>query len=602
MSLFQSTVETYDAHKSLVGVMQEGHDVPLAPVAHQTTTAQICITLDKDGNFISAEKMDEKIIIPVTEESAGRSGLTIRPHPLCDQLSYLYPNKKDERYAVYLEQLREWNVSAYMHPKLKPILSYVEKGIILTDLSKAGIIKLKDSGEPEKEKDVVCWRVIDGDEAEWNCWTDVSLFNAFMGYYLKKKEENCGALCLVSGKWTSPANQHPKGVSAINGNAKLISANDTSGFTFRGRFFEDTQAASVSYEVSQKAHNALRWLIADQGVSIEGRTFLCWNPQGFCTPGIVGNFRKQKQEEIIVSPSNYRESLLRSLMSYKSELPDTAKVVIAVFDAATSGRLAVTYYKELRGSDFLQRLHDWESGCCWNNGPFGIQSPSLYQIANTAFGTKRVEGEREFWEADKRVFKQQVQRLVACRVDSGRLPTDIAKALVDRSSNAHACSISLWRKTVFITCAVLNKYLIERKGIDVMSWDLETCDRSFQYGRLLAVMERAELDYYKKTNEDRQTNAIKSLSAFRRRPFTVYARVDEHLRTAYLPRMELWARQRYLTLKEDIVKRISTFPENDLNKPLDDIYLLGYDLQRAAFFKSTDKENEQIIDNESKEA
>ncbi len=602
MSLFQSAVETYDAHKSLVGVIQEGHDVPLAPVAHQTTKAQICITLDKDGNFISAEKMDEKIIIPVTEESAGRAGLTIRPHPLCDQLSYLYPNEKDERYAIYLDQLRDWNASVFSHSKLKPILSYVENGKILTDLSKAGIIKLKDSGEPEKEKDVVCWRVLDGKGSGENCWTDISLFNAFTRYYLRKKEEVLGTLCLVSGNLTAPAIQHPKGVSAINGNAKLISANDTSGFTFRGRFFDDAQAASVGYEASQKAHNALRWLIADQGVSIEGRTFLCWNPQGFCTPGIIGSFRRQKQDELIISPSNYRESLLRSLMSYKAELPDAAKVVVAVFDAATSGRLAVTYYKELQGSDFLQRLHDWERDCCWYNGPFGIQTPSLYQIVNTAFGTKRSEGEKEYWEADKRVFKQQIQRLVACRVDDGRFPTDIKKVLVDRVSNTYTCGITLWRKTVFVACAVLNKYTTERKGINSMSWDLETCDRSFQYGRLLAVMERAELDYYKKTNEDRQTNAIKSLADFRRRPFTVYARVDEHLRTAYLPRMEPLARQRYLTLKEDIVGRISSFPENDLNKPLDDIYLLGYDLQRAEFFKSVCKENKKTIENESEEA
>ena len=223
---------------------------------------------------------------------------------------------------------------------------------------------------------------------------------------------------------------------------------------------------------------------------------------------------------------------------------------------------------------------------------------------NAAFGTKRAEGEREYWEADKRVLKQQIQRLVACRVDRGRFPTDIEKALVNRASNANGCGISLWRKTVFVACAVLNKYLTERNGKESMSWNLETCDRSFQYGRLLAVMERAELDYYRKTGEDRQTNAIKALSEFRRRPFKVYARVDEHLRTAYLPRMEPRDRMRYLRLKEEIVGMISGFPETELNKPLDDIYLLGYDLQRAAFFASASagNENNTAPVNESEEA
>ena len=602
MSLLQKAAETYDNHKTLVGVMQEGHDVPLAPIAHQTTKAQICVTLDKQGNYSSAEIMDEKIIIPVTEESAGRSGKTIRPHPLCDQISYLYPTNKDNRYDVYLEQLRAWQKSDYSHPKLLPILRYVEKGTLVQDLVNAGLVKLNDNGEPEKEKDMVCWRVWTDDAAvPSECWRDITLFDAFVGYILYKKETERPALCLVSGKRIAPAVQHPKGVSAINGNAKLISANDTSGFTFRGRFLDDTQAVSVSFEASQKAHNALRWLIADQSVTIAGRSFLCWNPKGFRTLSVVGNFRKQKQAEVIQKPSDYREELLASLLSYKKDLPDSADVIIAVFDAATSGRLSVTYYNELRGSDFLQRMHDWEETCCWFNGPYGIQTPGLYQIVHSTFGMKRSEGEHEKWEADDKVLKQQMQRLVCCRVDRSRMPTDIVKALVNRVSNPNGCGVSLWRKTVFVACAVLNKYIKERNGTEAMSWSLDTCDRSFQYGRLLAVMERAELDYYRKTNEDRQTNAIKALAEFRRRPFSVYERVDSHLRVAYLPRMDAWACQRYLRLKGEIMQVISSSDKEELNKPLKDIYLLGYDLQRAAFFKSETEEIKQD-ENESEEA
>ena len=47
--------------------------------------------------------------------------------------------------------------------------------------------------------------------------------------------------------------------------AKLISSNDKSGFTYRGRFIDAEQTFSVSFEASQKAHNALRWLIGKQG-------------------------------------------------------------------------------------------------------------------------------------------------------------------------------------------------------------------------------------------------------------------------------------------------------------------------------------------------
>ena len=60
-------------------------------------------------------------------------------------------------------------------------------------------------------------------------------------------------LCMVTGKIARRASQHPKGVIPTSGNAKLISSNDETGFTFRGRFTSGEQAATVSYEASQKA-------------------------------------------------------------------------------------------------------------------------------------------------------------------------------------------------------------------------------------------------------------------------------------------------------------------------------------------------------------
>lgn len=73
MGLFQRAIETYEAHAHLVGVYREGHD-PLAPIGHVVTSAQIEVTLDQEGRFITArqvEKKEPKIIIPVTEQSSG---------------------------------------------------------------------------------------------------------------------------------------------------------------------------------------------------------------------------------------------------------------------------------------------------------------------------------------------------------------------------------------------------------------------------------------------------------------------------------------------------------------------------------------------------
>lgn len=268
MGLLQKAVETYDAHTALVGEVQEGHEV-LAPVSHILTSAQIEITVNAAGELADARAVDKKepkIIIPVTEDSGGRTSAPCA-HPLCDQLCYLAPYD-EKRHPLYLEQLEHWAASPYSHPMLPPILTYVRRGTILTDLATRSIIRLDAQGKAEKEKLLVRWRVIGIGEDSGACWESLSLFDAYIAWYAAQRAETGAALCMITGSYDVPAKQHPKGIIPFNGNAKLISANDSSNFTYRGRFTGDAQAATVGYIASQKAHNALRWLAAEQGARV----------------------------------------------------------------------------------------------------------------------------------------------------------------------------------------------------------------------------------------------------------------------------------------------------------------------------------------------
>lgn len=119
-----------------------------------------------------------------------------------------------------------------------------------------------------------------------------------------------------------------------------------------------------------------------------------------------------------------------------------------------------------------------------------------------------------------------------------------------------------------------------------MEWPLDKKDRSFQFGRLLAAMERAEEDYYYRTKEERQTNAIKALAGFKQTPWTVFERVNERLEGAYLNRIEQWQKKRYYKLRDEITALISQCSEEALNAPLTPYYLMGYELQRNEFFKT----------------
>ena len=141
MGLLQQAMKTYDSMSRIVGVTGGDGKEPLAPVGHITTKPQIRITIDADGTFLQAEAIDElKVIIPVTEQSAGRTS-GICPHPICDQVGYI-TDSNQKKHSEYLQQLEGWACSDYSHPKVKAVFSYLGRNTVTTDLEKAGLERL----------------------------------------------------------------------------------------------------------------------------------------------------------------------------------------------------------------------------------------------------------------------------------------------------------------------------------------------------------------------------------------------------------------------------------------------------------------------------
>lgn len=585
MGLFQRALETYESHIHYTE-NREGM-TPMAPVGHIVTRADLEITLDPEGNFVLASAVEKdalKIVIPATEGSAGRTSAPC-PHPLCEQIGYLLP-QNDTKYSLYVQQLEAWANSEYSHPKLVPILQYVKNGTILDDLQKCELIKVDEHGMPENDKLMIRWR-IQGDILE-ECWHDTALFEAFTRYSLSQTQRQAG-LCMVTGAQVGIASQHPKGVFSLNGNAKLISANDKVGFTYRGRFSEEWQSAQVGYEASQKAHSALRWLLQEQGAIFGGRAFLCWNPKGKSVLQATIPMRPAKASW---DPISYQEDLQRVLNSTKRDFTIEDGVVVAIFDAATTGRLALTYYNEFQAHDFLQRLHDWDNTCCWPDWRYGIQSPSLRQIVNCAYGTQKTEKGATRITADDQIMRQELQRLLACRVERAPIGADIVKALVCKASQPQAYDHDVWELILFTACAVIRKYRYDRfKEEWNMALEPEKNDRSYQFGRLLAVMEKVERDTYDSA-EGREPNAIRMQSVFCQRPMYVAGIIEKQLEQAYFPRLNPGLRGWYKATISQIMEIISQTPEQQWDLPLADTYLMGYYLQRNALYTKKDKNME----------
>lgn len=585
MGLLQKAIETYEAMEGLAGIYEAGRDEPLAPIGHIVTKAQIEVTINAEGEFVSAKPADKdrKIIIPVTEESAGRTS-SPAAHALCEQLGYLLGDD-EVKFDLYINNLMQWCQSAYAHPKAKAVLTYMQQRTLRSDLTNAGI-------STDKEKDMICWRVLGlGISDHPAVWEDVSLMKAYSAHYLSQKQgkEN---LCMLTGEDTHITWQHLKGVFSLNGNAKIISANDSANFTYRGRFAEPEEAASVGYLASQKAHNALKWLISTQGTTQGGRAFVCWNPQGRPVPKPMLPLGIQFSEDHVLPEYNsYREDLRRKLMGYRDQWQPEEQVIIAAFDAATTGRLAITYYNEMLGSDFLERLAYWNATCCWNDCYHGIQSPLLYNIISFAFGTPR--GDDGKVEPDDKLIAPQMQRLLSCRIDQTAFPLDIMQALVAKAGNLQIYSKTNRNKLLCTACAAIQKYYIDhQKEAFELALEPERKDRSYQWGRLLAVLEKIERDTYD-ADEKREPNAIRMQSVFVKRPGYAFMVIMEQLKNAYYPRLRVSLRTKYERLISEIMEQIhlSLKEPEDYGKPLTESYLPGYYLQKSALY--TKKETEE---------
>ena len=292
MSWMQKLYRTYES------ILEQGvtdDTEPLTPVGHTIQNTHIVIVIDGQGNFQTAHVMPPKtaILLPATESSENRTSGEA-PHPLADKIQYVakdysnYGGEKKAYFDGYLKQLKAWCESPFAHPKVQAVLHYVAKGRVVADLVEAGIFQLdsgnkvlnkweaegdapsifsvlpKTKGEIEFGSALVCWQVEIAGDVHSQTWTDKTIQQSWADYAASGKAEK--GFCLVQGEEAVISTMHPAKLRHTGDKAKLISSNDTAGYTFRGRFATAEEAASVSADVSAKAHSALRWLISRQGI------------------------------------------------------------------------------------------------------------------------------------------------------------------------------------------------------------------------------------------------------------------------------------------------------------------------------------------------
>ena len=654
MSWLQKLYDTYEATQGNALFSEDDRPVP---VSHTQQRAHIRVVLDGEGNFKSASVLENMplITIPATQASAGRTGTKDAPHPLIDKIQYCAGDYKEhgglkpDCHSSYLSLLRQWCASPDAHEKARAVLRYVEKETLVKDLVAEKVLHTDDRGilltswtrpEPipaifriltgkedkrqnKKIQDqgdaLVCWVVEAPDEAQSETWTDESLRRSWIEF--EARRATVRDLCYVTGETVAPAEQHPKRLRNPGDGAKLISSNDKNGFTFRGRFTDNsgTQACAVGYEVSQKAHNALRWLIARQGYRHGTQAYVAWAVSGKPVPPVLGEFdvlddggipEAPEDAAVLLVPSsaagspdytrNLGQSYARRLDKYMAGYGDindpTEDIVVMGLDSATPGRMAITFYRELKGSEFLARLKSWHSAMAWPQVKFAqekngkkvkpviaVFAPAPIAIAKAAFGRR----------LDDKLSSSTIERLVPCIIDGRHLPHDLVESCARRAIRRFGMSPGEWGRTLDVACAVFKGFHAtnpkeeERRFYD-MSLEPTRTSRDYLFGRLLAIAENIEQMALKAAEENRPTSAMRLFQRFADHPASTWLRLEKAL-IPYKKRLQS-SNAGFLVNRDKLLNEIADlFRTEDFTNddPLSPEFLLAYRCQsRALLTKS----------------
>lgn len=653
MSWMQKLYRTYES------ILEQGvidDTEPLTPVGHTIQNAHIVIVIDGQGNFQTARVMPPKtaILLPATESSENRTSGEA-PHPLADKIQYVakdyanYGGEKKAYFDGYLKQLKAWCESPFTHPKVQAVLNYVTKGQVVANLVEAGIFQLdldgkvlnkwetegdappifsvlpKTKGEIEFGSALVCWQVEIAGDVHSQTWTDKTIQQSWTDYAASEKAEK--GFCLVQGEETIISTMHPAKLRHTGDKAKLISSNDTAGYTFRGRFATAEEAVSVSADVSVKAHSALRWLISRQGIQNGDQVTVAWAISGKPVPSPIKDISSEidwdnldisaveNPDEITTQrlSENTEPSpdwsvnigraaaqiIKKKLHGYQAELKAHEQISLIMLDSATPGRMALTYYQEFLPADYFANLDAWIDDFSWYQRysievPNGKKTdkrtqwrfvpPSPYSIADAVYGKSLSDT----------LKKQLYTRLlpVIAGGTSVPIPEDLVRQSFQVACNPFAnhrledgekIRSANWQRNIGVACALYKGWLarhhdLSKRRIYPMSLDTENRSRDYLYGRLLAVAENTESYALYLAGEKRSTTAERYMQRFAEHPFATWRNIELALK----PYQERLRNNGKDTGAQAISEIMELFATDDFtcDDKLSGEFLLGYHCQK----------------------
>ncbi|EGJ38119.1 type I-C CRISPR-associated protein Cas8c/Csd1 [Streptococcus sanguinis] len=627
MDFFTSLLKAYEKAEEIGLVDQQNGDNPvLLPLYHTSLKSNgkniISVKLEQDGSLYKAEIMDaenQTIIFPVTSNSVARSGSNPAPHPLVDKFSYYVPELSQSQYDDFHKQLASW-ITYCEEGEVKDFLMKIQQFILQTDFlsnilyslygehyQREGLkITYSDSDGKNKTVDLSAY-FLEFSIVQFHGFKDESvtsyeaLHQSFISF-ITANQDNLGT-CNISGRMEQITNKH----RGLMGNAKIISVSNK-GEAYKGRFKEREDVFSVGYETSEKIHLMIKYLLENKNSStwLESSQYLInWFSDDLANesqldivkPAFNDLFEDDEDEKdslVFIKPNEENKKIGSSFFKGRKLFGNDATYYVAILNKTSNGRIALKYFRQVQVSQLLKNMETWQENYSWEaktkSGNYKLRTPTFNDIINVAYGVDR----ERYLELDNDSFKsEQYQQLVTALIDGRTIPNTIVKKLEDNIKQRQKYSKN-WYQVQQVSLAILHKQY-GREFTPML--DHQETDRSYLFGRLLAIYELFEAQRYALdgSSQERITNAERYWNAYTGQP----AKMMNHLENKIKPyeqvlklnRTGIW--HKLEKERKEIIQLLTPLYANkEFTQPLDYKFIFGYYAEKQFYYTKQTKENE----------
>ena len=627
MDFFTSLLKAYEKAEEINLVdQQKGIGEPvLLPLYHTSLKSNgkniITVKLDQDGSFYKAEFMadNQMIIFPVTANSVARSGSNPAPHPLVDKFSYYISEVSQSQYDDFHKQLASW-ITYCEEGEVKDFLMKIQQFILQTDFlssilqslygdhyQRKGLkITYSDSDGKNKTVDLSAY-FLEFSIVQFHGFKDESvtsykaLHQSFISF-MTANQDNLRT-CNISGRTEQITNKH----RGLMGNAKIISVSNK-GEAYKGRFKEREDVFSVGYETSEKIHLMIKYLLENNNSSTwlgSSQYLINWFSDDLANESqldivkpafndLFEDDEDEKDSHVFIKPNEENKNIGSSFIKGRKLFGNDATYYVAILNKTSNGRIALKYFRQVQVSQLLKNLETWQENYSWEaktkSGNYKLRTPTFNEIINAAYGVDR----ERYLELDNDSFKSdQYQQLVTALIDGRSIPNSIVKKLEDNIKQRQKYS-KHWYQVQQVSLAVLQKQY-GREFTPML--DHQETDRSYLFGRLLAIYELFEAQRYALdgSSQERITNAERYWNAYTGQP----AKMMNHLENKIKPYEEVLKLNRpgiwHKLEKErkEIIRLLTPLYANkEFTQPLDYKFIFGYYAEKQFYYTKQTKENE----------